>query len=68
MSDDEKMENFNFPAEAARFYYLNLMSKKPPASEPISISKPKFVQWGAARRFSTSLEEDPELEVGKGWS
>lgn len=32
-------------------------------SNTVAVTKPKFVQWGGARRFSTSLEENPELEV-----
>lgn len=50
--------------DANRFYYLRLMSRRTSTSgEPSAITKTKFVQWGGARRFSTSIEEEPELEV-----
>ena len=49
-------------SEESRFYYLRLMAKPPREGED-NITRPKFVQWGGARRFSTSIEEDPDLEV-----
>ncbi len=54
--------------DESRFYYLRLMAK-PSGSNPAAVgdvTRPKFVQWGPARRFSTSLEEDPDLEVRRG--
>lgn len=51
-------------SEEGRFYYLRLMAKPPREGEPPEpITRPKFVQWGPARRFSTSIEDDPDLEV-----
>lgn len=55
--------------DASRFYYLRLMAKREGGQEvPVGISRPKFVQWGSTRRISTSLEENPELEVRKAWA
>lgn len=46
--------------DETQFYYLRLMSRSGSEGEPLT---PKFLRWGDARRFSTSIEEEPELEV-----
>uniref|UniRef100_A0A915IRI3 Uncharacterized protein n=1 Tax=Romanomermis culicivorax TaxID=13658 RepID=A0A915IRI3_ROMCU len=52
-------------SDASRFYYLRLMSRKMSNSgQPSATTKPKFVQWGEVQLFSSSLEENPDLEVG----
>jgi len=49
-----------------RFYYLRLMSRKTSSSGlPSAVTKPKFVQWGHVQLFSTSIDDNPDLEVGK---
>ena len=50
-------------SEEHRFYYLRLMAQ--PGNKPDEPIRPKFVQWAAApRHFNTSIDDNPDLEVG----